>query len=73
MYCNYATLEDFQRLENEFKISVKDKIVIARYGQIYRGLKVQLAEERGAKAILLYSDPANDGFSKGEVYPDGPW
>ncbi|MGP4028285.1 M28 family peptidase [Actinomadura sp. 3N407] len=54
-------------------ISVKGKIVLARYGAVFRGVKPREAAKRGAKGVLLYSDPADDGFTNGEVYPDGPW
>src|SRR5439155_13528935 len=48
-------------------------IVIARYGQNYRGVKVQLAQQYGAAGVILYSDPADDGWQRGRAYPDGPW
>jgi len=48
-------------------------VVVVRYGQIFRGTKVLLAQERGAVGVLIYSDPAEDGFVRGPVYPDGPW
>ena len=50
-------------------IDVKGKIVLARYGGLFRGLKVRNAQKRGAKGILIFSDPADDGFAKGDVYP----
>ena len=52
---------------------VRGKIVLARYGQSFRGVKSKVAEEHGAAGVILYSDPADDGFTRGEVYPDGPW
>ncbi|MGC8642759.1 MAG: PA domain-containing protein, partial [Isosphaeraceae bacterium] len=71
VYVNYARPEDFKALE-KLGISVKDKIVLARYGGNFRGLKVLNAQKRGAKGILIYSDPADDGYAKGDVYPTGP-
>ena len=72
LYANYATPADFQRLA-EMKIDVRGKIVIARYGQNYRGVKAELAHEYGAAGLILYSDPADDGRGRGPVYPNGPW
>lgn len=72
VYANYGTYEDFKYLDDN-GISVADKIVIVRYGKVFRGLKTQFAEQRNAKAILIYSDPADDGIKKGSVYPNGPW
>lgn len=56
-------------------IDVKGKIALVRYSvpYSYRGFKALTAQQRGAAAILIYSDPADDGFKKGKVYPDGPW
>ncbi|HTO73440.1 MAG TPA: M20/M25/M40 family metallo-hydrolase, partial [Gemmatimonadales bacterium] len=51
---------------------VKGKIALARYGRSYRGIKAREAEARGAVAVLLYSDPQDDGYVRGDVYPDGP-
>ena len=53
-------------------ISVKGKIVIARYGEGWRGLKPKLAQDHGAIGCLIYSDPADDGYSVGLPYPEGP-
>ncbi|WZP00494.1 M28 family metallopeptidase [Isosphaeraceae bacterium EP7] len=72
VYVNYARNEDFATLE-KLGIDVKDKVVLARYGEIFRGLKVYNAQKRGARGVLIYSDPANDGYGKGDVYPDGPY
>ncbi len=71
VYANYGTPEDFKKLE-EMDISVAGRIVLARYGSVFRGLKVREAEQRGAAGVVLYSDPADDGYMKGDVYPDGP-
>ena len=54
-------------------IDVKGKIVLVRYGGMFRGLKVRNAQTRGAAGILIFSDPADDGFAKGDVYPNGPY
>lgn len=72
VYVNYGTPADFQKLA-EMKIDVRGKIVIARYGQNYRGVKADLAHEYGAVGLILYSDPADDGSARGPAYPNGPW
>jgi N-acetylated-alpha-linked acidic dipeptidase len=72
VYANYARPEDFKALE-KMGVDVKGKIVLARYGELFRGLKVRNAQQRGAKGILIYSDPADDGYDKGDVYPEGPY
>ncbi|MGH3243883.1 MAG: M28 family peptidase [Spirillospora sp.] len=72
VYANYGRPEDFALLEKN-GISVKGKIVLARYGAVFRGIKPREASRHGAKGVLIYSDPADDGFTKGEVYPKGPW
>ncbi len=72
VYANYGRPEDFAALE-KLGVSLKGKIVLVRYGAIFRGLKVQYAQKRGAAGVLIYSDPADDGFAKGEVYPAGPY
>lgn len=72
VYANYGTPADFQKLA-DMKVDVRRKIVIARYGQNYRGVKADLAHEYGAIGLILYSDPADDGRARGPVYPKGPW
>jgi len=72
VYANYGRPEDFQALEG-LGVDVRDKIVLCRYGAIFRGLKVLNAQRRGARGILIYSDPADDGYARGDVYPDGPF
>ena len=72
VYANYGRLEDFNQLA-ALHIDLHGKIVIARYGANFRGVKVYLAEQRGAVGVLLYSDPQDDGYFKGDAYPDGPW
>lgn len=72
VYVNYGMPADFDRLE-QMGISVKGKVVLARYGAGWRGIKPKVAYERGAVACLIYSDPRDDGFFQGDVYPDGPF
>ncbi|HEY6337985.1 MAG TPA: M28 family metallopeptidase [Candidatus Sulfotelmatobacter sp.] len=72
VYANYGTPEDFEKLD-KLKISVRDKIVLVRYGQNFRGVKVFLAQEHGAAGVIIYSDPADDGWRRGDKYPQGPW
>jgi N-acetylated-alpha-linked acidic dipeptidase len=72
VYANYGTLADFQELA-KLGISVKDKIVLVRYGGNFRGVKVYIAQQYGAKGVLIYSDPADDGYFRGDVYPKGPY
>jgi N-acetylated-alpha-linked acidic dipeptidase len=72
VYVNYARPEDFDTLE-KMGVEVRGKIVLARYGELFRGLKVRNAQKRGAAGILIYSDPADDGYAKGDVYPGGPY
>jgi N-acetylated-alpha-linked acidic dipeptidase len=71
VYANYGLPADFTRLEG-MGISVAGKIVLARYGGAFRGLKVKEAQDRGALGVLIYSDPRDDGYMSGETYPDGP-
>jgi N-acetylated-alpha-linked acidic dipeptidase len=71
VYVNYGTPADYERLKS-LGISVDGRVVLARYGSVFRGLKVKEAEDRGAVGALIYSDPADDGYAKGDVYPDGP-
>lgn len=72
VYVNYGLKEDYAVLDS-MGISVKGKIVIARYGKSWRGVKSRLARERGAVGCLLYSDPTDDGYVKGKVIPQGKW
>jgi N-acetylated-alpha-linked acidic dipeptidase len=72
VYANYGRLEDFDQLAAQH-IDLHGKIVIARYGANFRGVKVYLAEQRGAAGVLIYSDPQDDGYFKGDAYPIGPW
>ena len=72
VYANYGRLEDYDQLAARH-IDLKGKIVLVRYGANFRGVKVFIAEQRGAAGVLIYSDPQDDGFSMGDVYPQGPW
>ncbi|RKU26249.1 hypothetical protein C6497_13900 [Candidatus Poribacteria bacterium] len=72
VYVNKGLPQDYQTLRN-FGISVEGKICIARYGGSYRGVKAKLAGDNGAAGLILYSDPADDGYMRGDVYPRGPW
>ena len=71
VYVNYGMQDDYKMLER-LGVSVKGKIVIARYGAGWRGLKPKLAQEHGAVGCIIYSDPADDGYSVDETYPAGP-
>ena len=71
VYVNYGTPADYARLSG-MGISVEGKVALARYGAVFRGLKVKEAQDRGAVGVLIYSDPADDGYMRGDVYPDGP-
>ena len=72
VYANYGTPEDFEKLE-KLKIDVRGKIVIVRYGQNFRGVKEFIAQEHGAAGVIIYSDPFDDGWRRGDKYPEGPW
>ena len=72
VYANYGTPEDFKKLE-DLHVDIKGKIILVRYGHNFRGVKVYLAQLGGAAGVIIYSDPADDGFTKGKVYPDGPY
>ena len=71
VYVNYGLIEDYAQLDS-MGISVKGKIAIARYGRSFRGIKAREAEKHGAVGLLIYSDPQDDGYVVGDVYPDGP-
>ena len=71
VYVNYGLIEDYARLAS-LGVSVRGKIAIARYGRSFRGIKAREAERNGATALLLYSDPDDDGYVRGDVYPEGP-
>jgi len=72
VYVNYGRKEDFEILK-ELGVSVKGKIVLARYGGNFRGYKAKFAEANGALGLIIYTDPKDSGFTKGLVYPEGPY
>jgi N-acetylated-alpha-linked acidic dipeptidase len=71
VYVNYGLIEDYAQLDS-MGVSVKGKIAVARYGRSYRGIKAREAEKHGAVGLIIYSDPADDGYVRGDVYPAGP-
>ncbi len=72
VFVNYGIPEDYEVLERH-GIDVSGKIAIAKYGRSWRGIKPKLAAEKGAIGTIIYSDPADDGYAQGDVYPDGPF
>jgi N-acetylated-alpha-linked acidic dipeptidase len=72
VYVNYGVPADYEELERR-GISVEGKIVIARYGGSWRGIKPKVAAEHGAIGCIIYSDPRDDGYFQGDVYPEGPY
>jgi N-acetylated-alpha-linked acidic dipeptidase len=72
VYVNYGVPQDYEELERR-GIDVRGKIVIARYGGSWRGIKPKVAAEHGAVGCLIYSDPRDDGYFSGDVYPKGAW
>lgn len=72
VYVNYGIPADYEELDKR-GIDVKGKIVIARYGGSWRGIKPKVAAERGAIGCIIYSDPRDDGYFQGDVYPKGAW
>jgi N-acetylated-alpha-linked acidic dipeptidase len=71
VYVNYGLIEDYQTLDS-LGLSVRGKIALARYGHSFRGIKAREAERHGAIGLIIYSDPAEDGYARGDVYPRGP-
>jgi len=72
VYVNYGIPSDYVQLK-KMGVDVKGKIVLARYGQSWRGTKAKLAQENGAIGCLIYSDPREDGYFQGDVFPKGPF
>jgi N-acetylated-alpha-linked acidic dipeptidase len=72
VYVNYGTREDFERLKT-LGVSVEGKVALARYGGNFRGYKAKFAEANGAAGLLIYSDPKDNGYARGLVYPEGPY
>ena len=72
VFVNYGMPQDYEILDR-YGIDVKGKIAIAKYGKSWRGIKPKMAEEFGAIGALIYSDPEDDGYGQGDIYPKGPW
>jgi N-acetylated-alpha-linked acidic dipeptidase len=72
VYVNYGLPPDYEKL-HAAGVDVAGRIVLARYGRSHRAVKVHSAQEAGAVGVILYSDPADDGIARGEVWPDGMW
>ncbi len=72
VYVNYGMPDDYKELARR-GIDVRGKIVITRYGGGWRGLKPKLAQEHGAVGCIIYSDPRDDGYAEGDIYPQGGW
>ncbi len=72
VYANYGLPKDYDELA-QHGIDVKGKIVIVRYGASWRGIKPKVAAEHGALGCIIYSDPRDDGYAQGDVYPKGAW
>ena len=72
VYANYGLPGDYEELKNA-GVDVRGKIVIVRYGNSFRGVKAKVAQDNGAIGCIIYSDPADDGYMQGDVYPKGPW
>lgn len=72
VYVNYGVPEDYEKLER-MGVSVKGAIVLARYGKSWRGIKPKVAAEHGAVGCIIYSDPRDDGYFEGDVFPKGPF
>jgi N-acetylated-alpha-linked acidic dipeptidase len=72
VYVNYGAPDDYKELER-LGVSVQGAIVIARYGQTWRGIKPKIAGEHGAVGCIIYSDPRDDGYAQGETFPAGPF
>jgi N-acetylated-alpha-linked acidic dipeptidase len=72
VFVNYGVPSDYEKLAR-MGIDVKGKIVLAKYGQSWRGIKPKVAQEHGAIGCIIYSDPKEDGYFQGDVYPKGPY
>jgi N-acetylated-alpha-linked acidic dipeptidase len=72
VYVNYGLPPDYAKVEAA-GVDVRGKIVMARYARSHRAVKIHTAQEHGAAAIIIYSDPADDGYAKGLTWPEGPW
>lgn len=72
VYANYATHEDFAELARR-NVDIRGKVVLARYGKLFRGHKAKFAQEAGAAALVMFTDPGDSGYVKGLMYPQGGW
>src|SRR5215212_626 len=72
VYANYGLPNDYEDLKKA-GVDVKGRIVIVRYGNSFRGVKAKVAEQNGAIGCIIYSDPEDDGYMQGDVFPKGPW
>ena len=72
VYVNYGMPEDYRTLASS-GVHMEGKIALARYGKGYRGIKAKLADEHKAAALIIFSDPKDDGSGAGETFPNGPW
>jgi N-acetylated-alpha-linked acidic dipeptidase len=72
VYVNYGLPNDYEALK-KLGVEVRGKIAIARYGASFRGVKAKVAEQNGAVGLIIYSDPADDGYAQGDTFPKGPW
>jgi N-acetylated-alpha-linked acidic dipeptidase len=72
VYVNYGLPEDYEKLAS-MNLQLEGKIALARFGKSYRGVKVLAAEEHKCAGLILYSDPADDGYVQGDPIPKGPW
>lgn len=72
VYAYYGRREDYESLKQQ-GVPLHGALALVRYGRSFRGSKVKIAEEFGLAGVLLYSDPADDGFARGDVYPKGPY
>jgi N-acetylated-alpha-linked acidic dipeptidase len=72
VYVNYGRREDFEQLK-ALGVKLEGKIILARYGGNFRGFKAKFAEANGASGLIIFTDPADSGFAKGLVFPEGPY
>ncbi len=72
VYANYATHDDFAELARR-NVDIRGKVVLARYGKLFRGHKAKFAQEAGAAALVMFTDPGDSGYVKGLMYPQGGW
>ena len=72
VYANYGRPEDFRKLQ-ELGINLKGKIAVVRYGKNFRGVKSMVAQQYGLAGVIIYSDPMDDGYFRGDPYPNGPY